>query len=317
MAMTTDSIVQRLLAPLEALVGRLTHWQRHYHRLRRRPTVSEAIGILHRRWNVGFAESAESPVFIFSAGWRSGSTLLQRLAMSNHSVLVWGEPYPYCDYIRVLAGSLRAFTDATPPDQFFLSDTSGQLAVDLSQWTACLYPMPQHLYAAHRQFYKTLYGDPAHARGYRRWGLKEVVLTCEEAAYLRWLFPGAKFVFLHRNPYDAYRSYRTLGGWYFRWPDQPVFTAARFGRVWRELTGDFLKNASQVDGFIIRYEDIQVQSPVLSQLGLHLGVELRPELAHRKVTGRSESSLPRIPRLELRRLRHEVEPLATDLCYKP
>ena len=34
----------------------------------------------------------EEPIFLLSAGWRSGSTLLQRLIMSDSNVLIWGNP---------------------------------------------------------------------------------------------------------------------------------------------------------------------------------------------------------------------------------
>jgi hypothetical protein len=34
----------------------------------------------------------ESPIFLLSTGWRSGSTLLQRILVTDPSVLLWGEP---------------------------------------------------------------------------------------------------------------------------------------------------------------------------------------------------------------------------------
>ena len=38
----------------------------------------------------------EQPVFIFSAGWRSGSTLLQRMIMEfNKNIIIWGEPFDH------------------------------------------------------------------------------------------------------------------------------------------------------------------------------------------------------------------------------
>jgi hypothetical protein len=32
----------------------------------------------------------DQPIFVCAVGWRSGSTLLQRLLMTDPSVLVWG-----------------------------------------------------------------------------------------------------------------------------------------------------------------------------------------------------------------------------------
>ena len=58
--------------------------------------VTDALDEIERKWPT-CAESGEdtdiSPVFILSAGWGAGSTLLQRLIMSSGEVLVWGEPF--------------------------------------------------------------------------------------------------------------------------------------------------------------------------------------------------------------------------------
>ena len=48
-------------------------------------------------------EDAAAPIFLLSAGWRSGSTLLQRLIMSDKHVLIWGEPYDECGAIQAMA----------------------------------------------------------------------------------------------------------------------------------------------------------------------------------------------------------------------
>ena len=39
----------------------------------------------------------KGPVFLFSAGWRSGSTLLQRLITHGGEVMMWGEPFGALD----------------------------------------------------------------------------------------------------------------------------------------------------------------------------------------------------------------------------
>lgn len=41
------------------------------------------------------ALDCENPVFILSAGWRSGSTLLHRMIMADEKVMIWGEPYAH------------------------------------------------------------------------------------------------------------------------------------------------------------------------------------------------------------------------------
>ncbi|MEO0535490.1 MAG: hypothetical protein AAF215_16660 [Cyanobacteria bacterium P01_A01_bin.123] len=56
-------------------------------------SVQEAIKTIEVRYlDLKYDNSvADSPIFVFSAGWRSGSTLLQRLVMSDKSVVIWGE----------------------------------------------------------------------------------------------------------------------------------------------------------------------------------------------------------------------------------
>jgi hypothetical protein len=304
--------------PIEGLVGKLEYWHQHQTTVRTRPTISKAIETIERRWGAQAGSDPESPIFIFSAGWRTGSTLLQRLVLSGGETLVWGEPYPHCDYIRMLANSLVSFRDELPPEQFFIkpADSGATAKIGSDQWVACLYPRPTSLYDAHRQYFRTLYGVPAFDRGYPRWGLKEVVLSCEYAEYLRWLFPQAKFLFLYRNPYHAYRSYRTFGDWYYRWPDQPVFTARKFGWVWRRLMESFLEGHERIGGMLIRYEDLVGGSISLRDLSRYLGTGLSKEVLEKRVTGRAPKALDPIPWVELMQLKATIGPLAARLGYK-
>lgn len=306
-----------LQQPLESLYGSAAARQRHHENLRSRPDVRKAIVTIQARWRLDPDPDDDNPILIFSAAWRSGSTLLQRLVHSGGDTLVWGEPYPYCDYIRRMASSLTSITANVPPDQFFLSEPPAFKGIDVNAWTACLYPHPQHLRNAHRHFFQTLYRDPARARGYARWGLKEVVLSTEDAVYLSWLFPAAKMVFLVRNPYDAWRSYRNFGDWYYRWPDEPVFTAKQFGQVWSKLAKDFHHGHCALGGMLVRHEDLASDPSVLAALSGHLGTTMRNDALLTKVTGREAGELQPIPRIELRQLRKAVEPLATNLGYAP
>jgi len=306
-----------IIGPFQSLFGRIDAWQQHRLALRTRSTVKDAVDTICSRWSPQDEEPGDDPIVIFSAGWRSGSTLLQRLALSGNEALIWGEPYPYCDYIRSMAASLTCMTPTSPPEQFFLPEPPGFKDVGIGAWTACMYPHPKHLWRAHRAFFLTLYRDPALSRGYTRWGLKEVVLSTQEATYVRWLFPSTKFVFLYRNPYDAYRSYRSFGDWYYRWPDSPVFTAYRFGKVWKMLVDDFVANCGELGGLLLRYEDLAKDASVLQRLSEHLGTGVSAAASAMKVTGRPPGDLPRIPSLELMQLRRAVDPTASRLGYSP
>ena len=101
-----------------------------------------------------------------------------------------------------------------------------------NQWIANAYPHPADLLASHRALYDRLFEIPARAAGFGRWGIKAVRLDGEHAGYLQVLYPDARFIFLHRNPWDAWSSYRrrhderqSAYWWFYEWPDEQVATA--------------------------------------------------------------------------------------------
>ncbi|MDH4132045.1 MAG: sulfotransferase, partial [Gemmatimonadota bacterium] len=236
-------LLRRLVkTPLEARVGRLDVRLEHQRHVASIPGIGQAIATMRARWpGLEGDAPADDPVFLLSAGWRSGSTLLQRLVMSDSRILMWGEPYANCDLLGHLASSLRIFRADYPTDDWFVERGLAGGREGLSeQWIANLYPEARDLIGAHRELFRTLYGEPARRHGYQRWGLKEVRYGIEHARYLRFLFPNARFLFLYRSPYDSWRSYRIWRNWYYRWPDQPIYTAGAFGALWRELVEGFL-----------------------------------------------------------------------------
>ena len=208
-----------------------------------RPSIASGLASMRRRWPALESSSEEQPIFILSAGWRSGSTWLQRMLMP--SCFVWGEPYGHAALIDSLAEPIRCFRDDWPEPHFIYQ---GQTADVLKQqFIANLYPPPETLLSAHLAFFDALFVRPARDAGSSRWGLKEVRLTIDHAQFLRWLFPKSKIVYLVRNPYDAYRSLaaRRNRGWYWfhRWPNS-LLTTAEFGRHWREAVTGFLAHRS-------------------------------------------------------------------------
>jgi hypothetical protein len=301
---------------IESHVGNLDVLKRHRLTLQALPGVPDAISHIEQRWQLKKNASKEQPIFIFSAGWRSGSTLVQRLVNSCANVLIWGEPYTYSDYIRKLADALRIFSRTTPPDNFFVDsfiDQNNHQLID--QWTACLYPNPGDLWSAHRNFLLSLFSDPATRLGFANWGLKEVRLNCEYATYLNWLFPNAKFIFLYRNPYEAYRSYRSFGNWYDRWPSEPVFTAKKFGEVWLNLLSSYLQHYTSFNSFLIKYEKLISRDYNFLKLNEFLGCQVDPNIIGNQISGRKREKASRLPYLEKKFLRQAVEPLAGQIGY--
>lgn len=197
----------------------------------------------------------DRPLFILSAGWRSGSTLLQRMVMARQpDMLIWGEPYDRAQLFDRMLDQIRCFSQDWPPEGFIHRATGHTSLSD--QWVANLYPEPADVKRAHRAFFDTLFAEPARRRGYTQWGVKEVRLGMSHVHYLRWLYPNAKFLLLYRNPLNAYRSYRKWRRWFRRWPEEPVLTPYRFGRNWSELTSDFLNGGNQSGTLVLRYEDL-------------------------------------------------------------
>ena len=80
-------------------------------------SLANAIKTIVARWPQVQSPSTDEPVFVLAAGWRSGSTLLQRMLMRH--CLVWGEPFGRAMLIDSLAQPLQTFTDTWPPDGMF------------------------------------------------------------------------------------------------------------------------------------------------------------------------------------------------------
>lgn len=304
---------------VEALRGPRAARREHNRNLGSPATIESGLALLRARWPDLKSPDQSAPVFIFSAGWRSGSTFLQRWVMTGNNILVWGEPYCHSGLIPSLAGQLKAFTPRWPQDEFFAAyhEDGGE---DLTQgWVANLYPAMSDFMNAHIGYFERLFLEPALALGRTRWGLKEVTLRVEHACYLRWLFPNARFLFLYRDPYRAYASYRRWRGWYRSWPDEPVFTAAHFGALWKQSTTDFLENHSKVGGLLLRYEELRTQS-TKERLEHYLGVLLADPSSLARVDGagaadRRYSRSHWIPKPEAFLLRRKVEPVSRRLGY--
>src|SRR5260370_858511 len=78
------------------------------------PDLEGGLAVIRRRWPELVNTSTEAPVFVLAAGWRSGSTLLQRLLMP--ACFIWGEPFGHADLIDSLADHLRCFTHRCPDE---------------------------------------------------------------------------------------------------------------------------------------------------------------------------------------------------------
>jgi hypothetical protein len=302
---------------LSAFVGSRRARDQHKKALTSGASIAIGLAELSKLAVERSGQEGESPIFLLCAGWRSGSTLLQRLIMSDPAVMLWGEPYDECGVIQALADTLKAFRRGWPPSEYYYDGRPReQLTGD---WIANLFPSADALRQGHRMFFETVFAVPARDAGAKRWGIKEVRLNAGHAQYLHWLFPQASFVFLLRNPLDAYRSYCRYGrNWYDTWPDRPVFTPTAFGRHWRELAEGFVRDAPRLNALVIRYEELTGSTQqVVAKIEQHLDIRLDASVIGKKV-GTSERGGEQawISRLEKSLLWRAVSPLAEDLGYK-
>lgn len=224
-----------------------------------------------------------APIFLLSAGWRSGSTLVQRLICSNPSTMLWGEPFG--DHVPIcrLAASIKDFGPDNPHAGYAFDGDAAELSKD---WIANLNPGLEALYRAHLSFFETLFAKPAIDQGFTRWGIKSVRLSGFHASYLKWLYPNSKIVFLVRHPLSAYRSYRGKR-WYTVRPDFPARGIRRFMAHWRYLAESFLDQQEAVGGMLIRYEDLIVSHESVGRLGDHLEMNLDESVLTHNVGARS------------------------------
>ena len=272
--------------------------------------LDQAIALIRQRWPAVASPAEEEPVFVLAAGWRSGSTLLQRMLLGQ--CLVWGEPYGSSGLIERLSQPLQRFSSKWPQEEFFITSPHwGDRLGD--KWSANLYPPVQQLLEAHVEFFRKLLAEPSRQRGFARWGLKEVRYGIEHAVYLRWLFPRARFLFLLRNPYDCWASYRRNKASVLRfWPEELITTPEQFGRHWLSRAEVFCNRFQEVGGMLIRYEALADPRSDVRPLEDYLGFPL--DLAARKIVV-GASPVGSVLAEEMERLQQNVHRLADKLGY--
>jgi glycosyltransferase involved in cell wall biosynthesis len=269
------------------------------------------LRVIRERWSHLRSDAEDEPVFVLASGWRSGSTMLQRMLMKN--CFVWGEPYGHAGLLPSLLAPLRCLDREWPRDDVFFA---GELQPEQlsKKFIANLFPSPERLLASHLEFFRTFFAPPPSC-SVRRWGVKEVRLGVDYASYFRWLFPRAKFLFLVRDPYDCYRSYAAVNGvWYRWWPYDPIDTPQKFAEHWLRLTQGFLADHQRLGGMLVRYEDLTGADFDPRRVNEYLGFELDME-ARESVVG---ASIGKVVEPEgLAEFHAVVAELAGELGYSP
>jgi hypothetical protein len=299
----------------DALRGPAQARAAHREALRLGPGIAPGVRQLQTLCPAPADPGDDAPIFLLSAGWRSGSTMLQRLLMSDPGVLIWGEPYDECGLVQALAACAKAFRPGWPPsDYFYDGRPTDQLT---GEWIANLFPAMEDWRRGQRALFDAMFAEPARRAGAKRWGIKEVRLTIEHALYLHWLYPNAKFLLLYRHPLEAYRSYSAFGrSWYDTFPERPMFTPGEFGRHWRKLMDGYLHAPAELGAMQVRYEDLASGQVLLDTMADYLGTRIDGRVLKAKV-GSAEKAGRRVdvPALEAWLLRRAVTPTATAAGY--
>ncbi|MGN6547525.1 MAG: sulfotransferase [Aureliella sp.] len=254
--------------------------------------------------------NCSQPVFIFGSGWHSGSTLMQRLCMPP--CLIWGEPYGQAWLLEHLTAPMRALSKESIPDWYFHDGCSLEELTE--RYVAHLCPSPKHLRSAYRSFIEQLLAEPARATA-SRWGAMFVRGTSEHAAFLKWLYPDCRLVFVVRNPYDCLQDWAT---WrqtqldsYDLWPARRV-TASVLAQTWHRNTTGFLKDHLELGAKLVRYEELAEGQ--FDDIEEHLGFPLHRRAAEMQLVGGPQES-EIITEAEKISFKLQVETLAAELGY--
>jgi Sulfotransferase family len=222
----------------------------------------------------------EAPIFLLATGWRSGSTLLQRILVTDPNVLLWGEPLGEMALLPQMADMLARLSPSS--DLARSNERQETLFSSLpTSWIATLSPPGTGLRQGLQSFLVEWLCVPARRRGFSRWGFKEVRLGAVEATLLHWIFPKARFILLSRNPYDCYRSLAD-SGWhhlYHSRPDVRVDSAAGIARHWNRTALSWTELPESFPVYRIKYEDLIARKVDFRALESWLGVKLNEDIA--------------------------------------
>jgi hypothetical protein len=258
-------------------------------------------------------DSEERPVFLFASGWRSGSTLVQRLLCSHPRVMLWGEN-------RGLLDHLRAATEVIDELQALSRKQRGNLEREGHQgWIPVLNPPLERFEAGVAELLCAYYAQPACEQGRPFWGFKEVRCDVDDARWLARLFPGARFLFLVRHPEACLASARGTTR-----EDRGILPQAGGPRAfvdhWKRLVRGFLEEAEGLRHRTLVYEEL-VEKPEVGVAQIAEFLDLAPGdfdvgVFDRRVRGWKRE--PHLERADLRALRDpELWELAERCGYAP
>jgi hypothetical protein len=242
--------------------------------------LAESIAAIPVRALDSADEKREAPIFLLSTGGRAGSTLLQRILVTDSRVLLWGEPLSQMGLISRITEAVSGSVDPHHMQQWRNSDKASSSSLPTS-WINILFPPGDDFRSALRSLFDRWLGEPARELGYTRWGFKEVRLGAAEAILLQWLYPNAKFIILSRHPYDCYRSL-VDSNWHVCWDrytNTVMNSAVSFARIWNQMAVSWSQLPAGFPCVFIRYEDVVSGNFDFRKLESWLGIEIKEKVA--------------------------------------
>ena len=236
------------------------------------------------------APDPEAPIFLLATGIRTGSTLLQRILVTDSRLLLWGEPLGEMAVVPRIA---RMLSDSLSPS--FLRSWQTQPSPDSPElakiWIAHLHPDMRDFRSSLRNMFDTWLAQPARKHGFARWGFKEVRLDATDAVLLHWLYPNAKFILLTRHPYRSYASFADYGSTdsFVQHPALRVNSAASFATEWNRIAASWADLPEGFPAFQLKYEDLISGTFDFRSFESWLGLELKENDALSEVVGHSAS----------------------------
>ncbi|MCA9084666.1 MAG: sulfotransferase [Planctomycetaceae bacterium] len=295
------------------------HWKR-LHRVLSLPPAGLYNSVMHRLESLVYGSAVrntkveEPPLFVLGY-WRSGTTMLQNLLSRDpqfQHLALYRALFPWHFLLteRVVTRLTAAFVPkARPMDNVSVSWDSPQeddvaLCI-MSQVSPCMLLAHPNDFS---YFWRSLDFDSLPPKELKRWKdslhliVKKMTYSCPKrimmkspfhtyhAPLLAEMFPGAKFIYIHRNPYDVFRSTvhlrhrmideNTLGKNQFEGSEEEVIRSYKFGFEVYERDRHLLPEGSLHE---ICYERL-AEDPITelgkaySALGLSGFEELRQEL---------------------------------------
>jgi len=140
------------------------------------------------------SSSIKYPIFVFSAGWRSGSTMLQRLLVNTGDVLMWGESGGALNHLRMayesyeqMLGSgdvkFRSGYGGNGEQQF--DDWKDSSSKKSEFWIACMNPHIKTFQESFKGFMENSYARDAQELSFSYWGIKDVLADLDTAKWLK------------------------------------------------------------------------------------------------------------------------------------